>query len=321
MRSFTTGDSKRTGLAVALGDLHPLDRVRPVAAVRQAGPEFGETALRVMAELLDALTIHARRPFVARDTMPRQVQGMRTSDFIDQAEPLASFDAVAQRRHHAIRPDRAFRPPQIMGSHPGCVCPLPSRLGTLGILLARSTHLASSFLPPFPRGGLCCPSLSTARSGRGTIKALTPPGLTQAGGSLRLLRLAVPTFRPQPRDPPPGRFVSRLSATGCSRLRRPRGGSPRYPAETGSSSYGLPIHLRLLSTPPRGDAVTFNFWTCDQPRHGLAPCRQSVLTDALMAGLVPAINASNPRAPRSSRQHPTRHQRAYNETKTRPDPP
>ncbi len=111
------GDPKRTGLAVALGDLHPLDRVRPVAAVRQAGPEFGETALRVMAELLDALTIHARRPFVARDTMPRQVQGMRTSDFIDQAEPLASFDAVAQRRHHAIRPDRAFRPPQIMGSH------------------------------------------------------------------------------------------------------------------------------------------------------------------------------------------------------------
>src|ERR1700704_5102845 len=28
---------------------------------------------------------------------------------------------------------------------------------------------------------------------------------------------------------------------------------------------------------------------CDQPRHGLAPCRQSVLADALMAGLVPAI--------------------------------
>src|SRR3977135_3243771 len=31
------------------------------------------------------------------------------------------------------------------------------------------------------------------------------------------------------------------------------------------------------------------FLGCDQPRHGLAPCRQSVLADALMAGLVPAI--------------------------------
>ena len=33
-----------------------------------------------------------------------------------------------------------------------------------------------------------------------------------------------------------------------------------------------------FSTPPRGDAVTFNFWDCDHPRHGLPPCRQSVLT-------------------------------------------
>src|SRR3979490_1500395 len=32
------------------------------------------------------------------------------------------------------------------------------------------------------------------------------------------------------------------------------------------------------------------FLGCDQPRHGLAPCRQSVLADALMAGLVPAID-------------------------------
>src|ERR1700722_9536535 len=29
---------------------------------------------------------------------------------------------------------------------------------------------------------------------------------------------------------------------------------------------------------------------CDQPRHGLPPCRQSVLADALMAGRRPAIH-------------------------------
>jgi len=97
------------------------------------------------------------------------------------------------------------------------------------------------------------------------MKALTPDGLTQAVRSLRLLRVAVPAFRPQPRDPPIGRFVSRLSADGCSRLHHTWAGSPRDPAETGSSSYGLPVHLRLLSTPPRGDAVSFDYWAATNP--------------------------------------------------------
>jgi hypothetical protein len=38
------------------------------------------------------------------------------------------------------------------------------------------------------------------------MKALTPDDLTQTARSLRLPRSAVPTFRPQPRDPPDGRF-------------------------------------------------------------------------------------------------------------------
>jgi hypothetical protein len=38
------------------------------------------------------------------------------------------------------------------------------------------------------------------------MKALTPDSLTQTVRSLRLRRSAVPTFRPQPRDPPDGRF-------------------------------------------------------------------------------------------------------------------
>jgi hypothetical protein len=38
------------------------------------------------------------------------------------------------------------------------------------------------------------------------MKALTPDSLTQTARSLRLRRSAVPTFRPQPRDPPDGRF-------------------------------------------------------------------------------------------------------------------
>jgi hypothetical protein len=36
-------------------------------------------------------------------------------------------------------------------------------------------------------------------------------------------------------------------------------------------SYGLVFHLLLLSTPPRGDAVTIGYWVNGLSRRGLAP--------------------------------------------------
>ncbi len=66
-----------------------------------------------------------------------------------------------------------------------------------------------------PSDRFCCPSLSPLAAARGTMKALTPASLTQTDRSPRLLRLAFPTFRPQPREPSAGRFASRLSASGC----------------------------------------------------------------------------------------------------------
>ena len=54
-------------------------------------------------------------------------------------------------------------------------------------------------------------------------------------------------------------------------------------AESGSSSYGLSVRLRLLPTPPRDDAVAFGYMSYDTPWRGLAPRRQNVLTDALAA--------------------------------------
>src|SRR5260370_19194240 len=44
-----------------------------------------------------------------------------------------------------------------------------------------------------------------------------------------------------------------------TRLRHYLAGSPQPSAESGSLSYGQPVHLRLLSTPPHGDAVTFDY--------------------------------------------------------------
>jgi len=107
-----------------------------------------------------------------------------------------------------------------VGFPPVASLPGFSRYGTVGILLLHPdlSHPASC-LPSL--GTVLLPVLSAARGGLGIMKALTPDDLTQTARSLRLLRLAVPTFRPQPRDPPAGRFVSRLSAGGCSRLRHP----------------------------------------------------------------------------------------------------
>ena len=115
--------------------------------------------------------------------------------------------------------------------------------------------------PAFPRMGFASPpSMIRAPDHIGTTRALTPDALTPSVRSLRLLRFAFPTFRPHPRRLSLGRFVSRLSARGvASRLRHERAGSPQPSAVSGSSSYGLPVHLRLLSTPPHGDAVSFDY--------------------------------------------------------------
>ena len=44
-----------------------------------------------------------------------------------------------------------------------------------------------------------------------------------------------------------------------SGLRHGIAGSPLHYAESSSSSYGPTVRFRLLSTPPRGDAVTFGY--------------------------------------------------------------
>lgn len=75
-----------------------------------------------------------------------------------------------------------------------------------------------------------------------------------------LSRPSFPTFRLQPREGPADRFARQLQRLQCvpgfafsQPARRPP------PAESSSSSCGPPVRLRLLSTPPRDDAVTFGY--------------------------------------------------------------
>src|SRR5713226_5879 len=169
--------------------------------------------------------------------------------------PLASFDAVTQRRHHAIRPDRSFRPPPSPRFSAGGVSPLLSLGGTIGVVLLHAKPRASSFLPPFPQGGFASRP-SRRQNGCGIMKALTPDALTPNVRSLRLLRLAFPTFRPHPRWLSRGRFVRRLSAEGlfqASTNEQARHSPPpnqvRYPTDCQFTSGCSPPRLTATQSP------------------------------------------------------------------------
>ena len=146
---------------------HPYRDPGPVAAVLQAVLKLLQISLRLSREPFDALAIHPRRPLVLRNLVPRRVQGWGPDDLIHQAEPLASFDAVNQRRHHALRPDRGFRPSPLRVES---VCPLLSRSRHCRNSLCHHPDLA----PPTP----CLPSLGmvllptplAAARGIGTMK-------------------------------------------------------------------------------------------------------------------------------------------------------
>src|SRR5882724_1227519 len=249
---------ERTGLPLAFGNLDPFDRARPVAAVLQILVKLRQIPIRDRREPFDALTIHACRPLVPLDFPPRGFQGRRPDGLVHHAEPLASFDAVTQRRHHAVRPDRSFRPPPSPRLSAGGVSPLRSLVGTVGVILLHAKPRTSSFLPPFPQSGFASRP-SRRQNGCGIMKALTPDALTRTSGLSAYSAL-------------PSRH-SDLNHAGCpsvalsvasaprvsSRLRHERAGSPQPSAESGSSSYGLPVHLRMLSTPPHGDAVSFDY--------------------------------------------------------------
>lgn len=72
-------------------------------------------------------------------------------------------------------------------------------------------------------------------------------------------------------------YVSAISVTGYSRLRPSLAGSPGCRAESSSSTCGLAVRLPLLSTPPRGDAVTVGF-QCKTPfGSGLTPLWRGTL--------------------------------------------
>ena len=99
---------------------------------------------------------------------------------------------------------------------------------------------------------------------------------------------------PDQRDGLPGPFRFRAIRSGSrgfsqpgaslrsrSGLRLESAGSSRRAAESCSlHCYGLRVRLRLLSTPPRGDAVTFGYRERASPGGGLSPPNSRLLPGA-----------------------------------------
>jgi hypothetical protein len=113
---------------------------------------------------------------------------------------------------------------------------------------------------PFPRSGLCCPPLSAARAAsryyEGSHSCRSHPDRQslprRRPGPLRLLRLAVPAFRPQPRTLPAGRFVSRLGAANCFQASPWKGRLATAARRIRFVIPGLPLGqaLRTAGSPP-----------------------------------------------------------------------
>src|SRR5271166_2541234 len=156
-------NAQRPRPAIALRDVDPLDSLRSIRTLPQRARQLGQIFLRPRREPFDALPIHPRRAFVGPNFRPSRRQRVGRERLVHQCIPSAAFDAVAQRRQHALRPNRDFGPREVAWR----LSALYSLLGTCGVLLSRSGHRASPFLPPFPTTGFCWPVLSrSVPSGR-----------------------------------------------------------------------------------------------------------------------------------------------------------
>lgn len=93
-----------------------------------------------------------------------------------------------------------------------------------------------------------------------TTMALTPAPRHLGLQVSPLVSLHLPGIAPPTTLCAPASLCTPLPAyRTCFGLRLERAGSSPHTAESSSSSCALPVRLQLLSTPPRGDAVTFGY--------------------------------------------------------------
>ena len=171
-------------------------------------------------------------------------------------------------------------------SHGFRFCPMRNYSSTF--LRSLRFRPVTAFPRYYGRSDSCSPG-SSASSGMNTVSI---------GQQVSLVHTTRPSLhsvtkhltRPTTASPLPtqrGRLPGLLSRSG---LRLLSASSSLRAAESCSLSYGLQVRLRLLSTPSRGDAVTFGYRERASPGRGLPPLRSRLLPGARMPAYAEMTN-------------------------------
>ena len=207
---------------------------------------------------------------------------MRRTPYSEEVLQLSSSAFRYQNRQQdlAVRPCRRHRSEARLSQ---CIGHSPNRSrGTrhlpFVVCIAHQLSPLSSWPPSLGTVLLAAP-LDGLTPILGTMRPLTAATPHLSGSSPRLPRHIFPTFRPQTLD---AASTSLPTTTVACRVFPDFALNPQarrvHPAESGSLSYGPPVRLQLLSTPPRGDAVTFDYRAVVHPdtdfhRANVAPSR------------------------------------------------
>ena len=114
-------------------------------------------------------------------------------------------------------------------------------------------------MPPSADTSFPAVSPCSALQSYGTTKALTPARVTTRTGLPAYLAQTSQHSASKHVGDPNIALTASAACPMCFRLRHGSAGSPSLSAESSSLSCGLPVRFRLLSTPPRGNAVTFSY--------------------------------------------------------------
>jgi|GEM_PF-95839 len=180
---FDHRNPQPTHLAAPFGNLYASDRLWPVLSRSKRSLKFFQIDFCSCLKLLHALPIHPSRSGVFLDFVPCRLKRLLSVHLIDQAKPFPSFDAVIQRRQHALTPHRGFHPRPVATMDICALCSPCGHCRRLACALPRCVAHASTFLPPVPRRSFAlCASRGFPFPRCGTMKALTPAPLTYGAG-------------------------------------------------------------------------------------------------------------------------------------------
>ena len=164
MRSLTVGIPSGRVLPSPLGISTRLTGLGRYERSLRLSPSSRKVGLRARREPFDAYAVHPRRPRVGGDLAPRNRQDRGPDGLVNQRKPLASLDAVRQRRRHA--PSRSKLPHgSRRGSRASGPClALSGAAGPHRLLLSSQTRLPLASLPSLEAVLLSAPLTAPAAS-------------------------------------------------------------------------------------------------------------------------------------------------------------